>query len=258
MDNMPDEDFSQALLDQIFSLWVEPELARQGLPADRNQIRAAIIVLPPAGEAVVRINDEAHIVASVKAKGPIEAGDPVTLAQIETIERVYPAELDPNSGWICFARVADTINIAFDFRRNRARALRLVELGHLYLTTAEEARDSSRWGPAIENGFAAAELAVKAEMHLIEDAPPRRHDRREQHWRQWANLGNVPEAHAETLGALGRARAAARYGDADIAMTPEQVHEHLKVVTEMLRHATDQIGEGLLDHREGIAKAQRR
>jgi hypothetical protein len=110
----------------------------------------------------------------------------------------------------------------------------------------------------MSNRWSGAPPSFDTPQHLIENTPTRRHDRREQHWRQWAKLGNVPEAHADTLGALGRARPSARYGDAAVSMTPEQVRAHLDVVSQMLSHATEQIGEGLPDHQEAVAKFKTR
>ena len=251
---MSDDEFGQRVFDQVFSLWIEPELVRRGIAPGRTQVHAGLVVLPPGGSPEVHINDEAQIVATVKARGPVSAGAPVALDQVEEIERLYSASVDPNAGWICFARVGDAISMGFDFRRNRERATRLVALGDEYLAVAAAAADRSLLGPAIENAFAAAELAVKAEMHLIGDDPSRgRHRRRQRHWSQWATLGNVAKSHADTLAALGGARASARYGDGKLSMHSADVRAHLSVVAEMLRHAIERIGEPLPDRSAALS-----
>lgn len=247
-----DEDVHDAVLRHAFSLWIGPELERRGLPVDLASMRAALVTLSRDG-ATVLLNEEAGVIAKVKARGPINKGDPVTEEQIEAIEEIYPASIDPDTGWICVARVGVALVVAFDFGRNRERARRLVALGDEFVATAAEAHAARRLGPATENAHAAAELAVKAEMYLSHDTPTRQHAKRQKYWHEWADLGNVPRSHADALSVLGAHRAAARYGDGSLDLSDDDVEQLIVVARDMLTHARQRVGEPLPDHSDDLA-----
>ena len=174
---MSDDEFGQRCLrSSFFRCGFEPELVRRGrIAPGRTQVHAGLVVLPPGGSPEVHINDEAQIVATVKARGSVSAGAPVALDQVEEIERLYSASVDPNAGWICFARVGDAISMGFDFRRDRERATRLVALGDRIPGGRPPRRQIGACSaPRSSTCSAAAELAVKAEMHLIGDDPSAR------------------------------------------------------------------------------------
>ena len=80
----------------------------------------------------------------------------------------------------------------FDFRRNRHTAQLLIERGQEFLEAAASSFDKGHLGPAIENSYAAAELAVKAEMYLSIDSPTSKHWERINWWNEWVRLGNAP------------------------------------------------------------------
>jgi len=233
----PEPDASAALLEQIFDLWVEPELQRRGVDMGRDGVRKALVVMAPGRRVDVLINEEAELVAHVRATRPIEAGEPITTQDFDHVEGIQPFEVDPDAGWICFARVGQQVIIAFDFRRNRARAGRLVERAREFARTARLAHANGLLGPSIEAAYGAAELAVVGQMLLIDDDPPRDHPKRKRWFVGWTELGNAPQAHSRALTALAKRRRAARYAETAIDMNDEKLREVLDVVDEMVEHA---------------------
>lgn len=104
---VPDTDFGHNVLDQIFSLWVEPELARRGLPLDRASVQSAVVLMPPGAQPQVLLDDETRWVARLRTKRPVEAGAPVTSDDVDvnSIESLTPANLDPNMAWTGFDQI---------------------------------------------------------------------------------------------------------------------------------------------------------
>jgi hypothetical protein len=101
----PHPDFAANLLEQIFSLWVEPELERRGLPVDRSTVHKALVTFSPdqAQIPVIAMNDEAELVGSFRTTRDIKAGEPVTEDDVAEIEGIEPANIDQNNGWIAYA-----------------------------------------------------------------------------------------------------------------------------------------------------------
>jgi len=233
----PDNAFGGNLLEQIFDLWVEPELERRGASLRRHEVERVLVILAPGRRVRVHINDEARFVAHARVSRPVAEGEAVTLADIDEIESLRPDGIDPDAGWVGFVLLGGTYRIAFDFRRNRDRASRLLERAEEFVSTACDALEGNRLGPCIENAFAAAELAVLAQMYLIEDKPTRDHAERRRWWRDWTGLGNAPNEQGEALAQLGKLRRAARYAEKKLDASREEVTRLVDLVGDMIAHA---------------------
>jgi HEPN domain-containing protein len=227
-------DFSANLLDQVFRLWVEPAVAERGLGFTRSDVMKALVVMPPSDVPKVYINDEVQLIAQVRAARSIQIGEAVTLEDISSVEGLRPANVDGNAGWITFAKIGNEITIAFDFRRNRQTASLLVERAAEFAEAAEGSLVLGHLGPAIENAFAAAELAVKAEMFLIEDQPTTKHPERVAWWTEWERLGNAPPGASRVLRELYSERGASRYGDRPISMPHDHVRSAIVAVRQII------------------------
>lgn len=81
------------------------------------------------------------------------------------------------------------------------------------------------------------ELAIKAEMYLIDDSPTTVHRERVTWWDQWVELGNAPAGSESILKVLYEERAASRYGDRPIAMSEADVVTALDAVHVVIEHA---------------------
>lgn len=226
-----------SLLDQMFRLWIEPLIEERQLGLTRADVTKALVILPPSDALKVQINDEVQLIAQVEVTRSIEAGEAVTLGDVQSVAGLQPVEVDPNAGWIAFAKIGNEVIIAFDFRRNRQTASLLVERAHEFVATARASLEKGHLGPAIENGFAAMELAVKAEMYLIDDSPTTVHRERVAFWTDWVKLGNAPTQSDSVLSRLYEERPGSRYGDRPITMTEEEVGGALDQVQSVIEHA---------------------
>jgi HEPN domain-containing protein len=230
-------DGTARLLDQMFRLWIEPAIDERCLGLSRSDVTKALVVLPPSAPPQVLVNDAVQFVARVRATRRIEQGEAMTAADFDRIEDLAPAEVDPNAGWIALAKLGDEVVIAFDFRRNRQTAMVLVERADEFEDSARTSLSKGHLGPAIESGFAAMELAVKAEIYLIEDSPSKVHQKRVTWWSRWVELGNAPGESDAILERLYREREASRYADRPISMSVEDVMTALRHVHAVIEHA---------------------
>jgi hypothetical protein len=83
------------LLDHMFRLWIEPAIKERSLGLSRTDVTKALVLLPPSQPPQVLLNDAVQFVARFRAAGTIEAGEPVTLADIDSIEDLAPVDVDP-------------------------------------------------------------------------------------------------------------------------------------------------------------------
>jgi hypothetical protein len=118
----PDAEMASTMIDQIFDLWVLPEIKARGLGLTREQVNKALIVMAPGLAPQVSINEEALLSAAMSAPGLVVPRQMVPI-DVEKVQFLRPVKVDPDAGWIAFARFGESTIVAFDFRRNRARAL---------------------------------------------------------------------------------------------------------------------------------------
>ncbi|MBT1634609.1 hypothetical protein [Clavibacter michiganensis] len=236
----PEQDFGANVLENVLVTWIEPELARRGLPTDRSSIWAAVVELLPGGGFKTTLNDEAKIGAKTTPSAAIASGTPLTEENIESLDRFHPVGVGADSGWIVYVVFAGAPYLAFDFRYNKSRIGELLDLADDYAATARTSYAvASR--PAIDNLYSAAELTVQAQM-LGESQKTTFHRVRAEWLKNAAEMANVPAVHNDVLGRLHDQRAAARYADGPLHMTTTDVADALEAVTQMIDFARHRTG----------------
>jgi hypothetical protein len=71
----------------------------------------------------VHIDDEAQLIATMRAARPIAAGEALSEDDVTEVAGLRPLDVDPDAGWMAFAGFGrHGCIIAFDLRRNRGRA----------------------------------------------------------------------------------------------------------------------------------------
>lgn len=257
----PDDEFAANVLRSYDELFWQPEIQRRGGPEVTGPIRKALAILPPGQPVQVLLNDEAELVASFTATRDIKAGEPVMLEDCADIHDLQPAGVDEDSGWAAVLVLPDgRAMAAFDFRRNRGRGRRLLDLAEQYFATARLAGRHGHHGPALESAHAAAELSVTAMMYLSDDEPIKgkraRHNKRATWLNSFTKHGNAPRALHEALTRLAGIRSAARYGDPALVVTVDDFDNLLSAVGELLAHARSRVGEPLPEVPLGIPQTQ--
>jgi hypothetical protein len=239
------DDMGEALREQIFELWLRPELERRGLDKQPEEVVRTLVIFPPGQRPKPRvlIDTEVKIEVSAKATRPIRAGEQVTEADIEAIEALVPQDLDPDAGWIGFVVFKGVYFIEFDFRRNRARAAKKLERANEYLAGARLLMEAELRAPAVDALWAAAELAVIAQMLMMEDRPIRDHQERRRWFTSWTRLGNAPSDHGYALADLASRRAAARYADRSLRVRDIHLDRLANQVADMIEYAKQMIAD---------------
>jgi hypothetical protein len=235
------EDIGTPLLNQIFETWVEPELSQRGLQLSRDQISKVVIEMDPSqARPIIRINEEATIIAEAKATRAIVAGEPVFEDDFDQVRMVRPAEIGDNSGWACFAVIKGHYVIGFDFRYNRSLAAALLKRADEFLAAARAALLTS---PAVacDTAFSAAELSVQAQM-LLQQQVTKNHWKRQNWLDAWTELENSPSTHSIALRELNSYRAAARYADGELNIPGTRLAELLDIAEEMIADAAARAG----------------
>lgn len=227
-----DSEFARNIVNQIFDLWVGPELARRGLTLTRADIRKVLVEMDPDKPLHVLINDEAELVADFVAKRDIAEGEEVTVADIDELANLRPLTIGLNSGWICFIRIGDQGFVAFDFTYNRARAAALLDRARAFLAAAVHAGDRAP-SVAIDNAHSAAELTVQAQMFVLQ-VDARSHRERREWLASWARHQNAPQHHADVFWNLADLRVPARYGSGELQLKPGRLTRILTTVQEMI------------------------
>jgi hypothetical protein len=235
-------DMGQSLLEQIFELWLRPELESRGLDKKPEEVVRALITFPPGRKPQVLIDTEAPMVIRAKAARAIKEGEPVTEADIDAIESLVPHDIDPNAGWIGFILFRNAYIIRFDFRRNRDEAAKKLERAKEYLEAAGLTLEAQLKAPTIDALYAAAELAVDAQRMMLDDQRIKDHQERRRWFSKWTKLGNAPSDHGRALADLGRHRGRARYGEGSIRVRDPHLRWLAAQVSDMLAYTEKEIG----------------
>lgn len=231
------------LFEDVFSLWIDPELASRGLAGRRETVRHAVVIFPVGQQPIVRLNNEVGLVATARAAGPIEAGQAVMRSDITAILDMVPENVDPDAAWVAYAAIGDEVIISFDFRYNRARAQSVLPRAREFAALAELALKQGHLAVAVENAYAAAELAVTAQMRLVALQPRHDHTLKRRWFANWTRLGNSPAEHGRTLARLAAAHHSARYADGALRMRRAQVTTALGAVREMVDYVAARAAE---------------
>lgn len=232
-----DDAFSANVHRQLFEFWIEPELAGRSNELRLADVKRALVLMHPTRDVEVLLNDEVELVAEVVVARAVQEGEPLTEEDVQRVSRIRPYGIDPDAAFMVYAVIGSNSYVAFDFRRYKGEAQRLLATALDFLETANQALAAHRLGPAIENGYAAAELIVSVQMRLF-DTATRDHRSRAEWWESWTQIGNAPTEHGNILRTLWSERPKARYGEGDIALDQEAVGGLLRHIEDMLTSAS--------------------
>ncbi len=215
-----------------------------------------LVLLSADNEVEVLLDEEAEISAEFVSKRGIAEGEAVMAEDVESIRNLRPYSADPNAGWVLFVTIGTDRYYAFDFRKNRDEANRLLKLAGSYLEVGDFAQRRGSWEPAISNAYVAAELAVKAQMLVSgfmksagQIGASSQHQRRRIWLAQWVSLGNAPEIHESTLSRLAELQKSSRYGDSEEAIDPSETQRLLDGTAALVAHAKSVAGDQWIEHK---------
>lgn len=235
-----DSEVGQKLFEQVWRLWLEPEIAdrreRGDLPVEFVLHRAQVILgveAPPE----VRLNEEVRGVVTVTAARPIAKGEVVTLDDIAAIEDVVLTDDDEDVGHVTIFAVKGGWMISFDFRRNASRMRAHADRAEGFLTAAEDALRRSDLHVSAETLFAAVELVAKGLLLWMPDKRflnSKSHKALHSRFNVHRHLGNIDGRFATLLNRLTELREAARYVGQPLNLGRPEADAMIRVGKEML------------------------
>jgi hypothetical protein len=240
-DAAEEDEFASNIIEQVFDLWVIPELARRGEEPDRSLVNKALVIMIKDRAPEVLLNSEFVLATKARTTRDIEAGEAITAADIADIESMHPEDIDPNAAWIAYLALPDgKAFVSFTFLYERGKARSLLAIANSYLATARRALEAGDVRPAIENANAASELAVMAQMrvHLEDEDPKDKHKSRCRWFDSWAALGNADDAHAKAVRRLAQLRPFVRYADESMPPKEGEVAKLVETVEQIVARAT--------------------
>jgi hypothetical protein len=159
------EEGMQRFLDQVFELWINPELERRradGTLADDFALQKAQIIFNIDQAPKVRINEEVKALAHLVVNRRIEKGEEIRHKDIEAISKVELTDEDPDAGHVTLIDFAGAWHLTFDFIYNRTKIREALAAAEEFISVAKFAASEQNFRAFVENAFASAELLSKA------------------------------------------------------------------------------------------------
>jgi uncharacterized protein (UPF0332 family) len=232
---------AQRLLDQVFSVWIEPEIQVRraaGLLTDGWQLMAAQIVFNIGGSNEVRLNAQVQAQLTVRSTRAIPKGEPIRSGDFSAIEGIQLLCQDENAGHVSIFRHEDKWYVFFDFRYNGRRVRDTLTGADEFLASAASNLEAGRLGPAMDDLHIATERIAKGYLLLLPDERflnPKNHGLVLTSFGQFSKLGNISASYSELLKGLQNNSAAARYSTGPLKYGPKQLCEMLETARAMRR-----------------------
>ena len=167
-----DAEGSKALLEQVLTVWVNPEIERRrsaGTWTDGFTLHGAQIIMNIGEAPKVRLNDEVKgVLAGVCARA-VEKGECVGWDALSEVKELFLTNQDPDAGHITLLRIDNQFAIFFDCRYNATKVGKHLDAAGEFLGCATHARDKNYQRAFAENLFGAAELIAKSLLMLMPD-----------------------------------------------------------------------------------------
>jgi uncharacterized protein (UPF0332 family) len=211
---------SDRTLEQVFELWVMPEVQRRqsaGHLPPNFQLSRAQVVFEVDAPVTVRLNDEVRATMQVRATREIAKGEAVSLSDFSEIVSVELTENDPNAGHITIIAHQGIWYLTWDTRYNAQRVATTIATAREFLESAQDNLKAAppRFRAFAETLFGAVELLAKAVLLQLPDKKlisSKTHGFIKSRFNQWSHLGNIERDFASLLNELEQMRAPARYG----------------------------------------------
>ena len=102
MTELPDS-FGEKTVQQMFDIWITPFIESGAASVEADQVRQALIVMPPGGPVEVLLNERAEtLTAKVTMRRDIAPGEQVNADDVDEIDDLRPFDIDPAAGWMAF------------------------------------------------------------------------------------------------------------------------------------------------------------
>ena len=248
MPRADDESEAQLVFGQAMDIWIRPEIdARQRrgvLPPDFRLSKFQVIFRSPLDSRanLVRLNEEVSALLRCRLENPTNLGDPVAITSSDQIEEIRLADSgERNAAHLTGIRIGDDWLVGFDFTYNRARASEYLMAAEEFLTVSRDCLDKRLYRAAVENLFAALELAAMAEMQFLPRKGTKKHQERAKRLQQWVELGNAPSGVDSALHYLAELRGTARYLEESFSPATKKLEECYEAAVNLISHVKQRL-----------------
>jgi hypothetical protein len=230
-----------------WAFYVKPEIERRKeagtLPAD-FQLRAFQLIFNVDADAPeVRLNDEAKVVAMVKAARDIARGQPVTVEDIAEYKELLLTEDDPDAAHITIVNIDGEPIFAADARVNATRSAAHIALARQFIDTAAWASEQGYPAVFVDNLFSASELMAKGFLIWARENQTLLKTKTHPPIKSLFNKQGQKEAidgrYPALLNRLGQLRERARYLSGGLDLDAGEREEMLTVANEMYESFLD-------------------
>jgi hypothetical protein len=244
-----DEEGQQHFLQQVFTLWITPEIERrtgEGTLPPNFQLLAAQIVLWPDGRPLeVRLNGEIRCSFIVEPGSDLISADKIIgLHDINRVTEIHPLIEEADAGHVTILSLPDSWLMKFDFTYNSARLAQTARAAEEFLLTAHTSADQNRYRPFVDNLFSSVELMAKTLLLSF----PGRDSLDWNHKKIAVQLNRRRKANviggdfAPLLNDLAKLRRLARYSYDDFQIDADEVNRLRNRANELLDLVRRQIG----------------
>ena len=241
-------EMAQPLFGQAMDIWIRPEIdgrQRRGvLPPDFRLSKFQVIFRSPLDSNAnsVRLNEEVSVLVRCRLDSPVNLGDPVSITNADQIEEIRLADgEDRNAAHLTGMKIGDDWFLGFDFTYNRARASEHLAAAEEFLTVSRHCLDEKRYRAAVENLYAALELAAMAEMLFLPRKATKRHPERAKRLQQAVQLGNAPPGVDSALHYLAEVRRRARYFEGSFNPSAKKLEECYEAAANLISHVRQRL-----------------
>lgn len=230
---------AQNLINQAFSVWINPELERRkkaNLLPTGFSLQYAQIIFTLSGKNLVRINSEVKTIIKAKVNQAVKKGQPITASMIDNLESFSLIDEEKDFGHLTLAKLQSTWHVGFDFRYNLSKPREFHAIGKDFLSQAKKALDGKNYRPMVECLFIGAENLLKAKLFLYPDETIRKaktHQGVQMRVNHHARTTKIlTEDHRNTFNELTSLRDKARY-DTAFKITEQEAQDMFKVIKEL-------------------------
>ena len=170
---VPIGDCRLSLLEQIMSIWVNPEIEKRKsnkrLPEDFKLRGAQIIFSLQRNFHRVRLNGEIKAIADCGVNQAIKLGDNVPEAVISGVKSIDLTDCDPNCAHITLILINNELYIGFDFRYNKKLITENIDAAKEFYKSAVINLKENLLRPFYDNLFSASELCAVSILSFLPD-----------------------------------------------------------------------------------------
>jgi HEPN domain-containing protein len=248
----PDNDeFSRNLFQDIFKLYIEPEIERRKKGGKINNdfilTKAQITFNPDKKENIVKLNDEVYANAYIKPKKGVlkQYGEPVFEDEVEDLNDIYPAkEEDQDLGHITIIKFKNYYYLSFDFRYNKKLASKYIKKAKEFLDSAVFSLSVKKWAPFIDNLYSSLELAIKAILLTFPDPKFKKkssHKDIKIRFNMLSQSLHIDPVYQVCFKELSELRPKARYAEPDFILLEPKAQQYLELVGKFIAEAEERI-----------------